>query len=103
MAAVTKMDQLTQANAASAEDCASAAEELNLQAKSLDEAVVELQILARGASTAAAAPSPVCPKSPRKVGRMEKSAPSGMLQAFRPPFHAPSIGAESNDRAAVLN
>ncbi|OQB91625.1 MAG: Methyl-accepting chemotaxis protein IV [Verrucomicrobia bacterium ADurb.Bin122] len=58
--AVTQMDQLTQANAASAEESASAAEELNAQALALSETVNELAALVGGAhhkSPVAAAPT----------------------------------------------
>ena len=44
--AITQMDKITQANAASAEESASAAQELNSQAESLKEAVAELLRLA---------------------------------------------------------
>ena len=46
--AVTQMDKVTQANAASAEECASASEELSAQAATLREIVGELQILVTG-------------------------------------------------------
>ena len=46
--AVSEMDRLTQQNAASAEESASAAVELNMQASSLKEAVVDLQRLVNG-------------------------------------------------------
>lgn len=42
------MDRATQESAASAEECASAAEELNTQAATLHGAVVELQRLVKG-------------------------------------------------------
>ncbi len=47
--AVTQMDKVTQNNAASAEETASASEELNAQAATLRDIVSELQILVRGA------------------------------------------------------
>jgi len=43
--AVTQMDKVTQSNAANAEETASAAEELNAQAKSVQDAVIELERL----------------------------------------------------------
>jgi methyl-accepting chemotaxis protein len=46
--AVTQMDRVTQSNAAMAEQTASAAEELNAQSKSLEEAVEHLIILVEG-------------------------------------------------------
>ncbi len=51
--AVTQMDQVTQSNAASAEESASAAEELNAQAESLKEAVASLQQLVGGKESGA--------------------------------------------------
>ena len=52
--AVTGIDKLTQANAASAEESASAAEELNAQAECLNQAVAELIDLVDGSRGAAA-------------------------------------------------
>ncbi|MFT3870171.1 MAG: methyl-accepting chemotaxis protein [Nibricoccus sp.] len=49
LTAVTQMDKVTQANAANAEENASASEELNAQADSLHELVAELEILVHGA------------------------------------------------------
>jgi methyl-accepting chemotaxis protein len=49
--AVGQMDKVTQGNAASAEECAAAAEELNSQAYSMKESVGELLRLVGGAST----------------------------------------------------
>ena len=46
--AVSQMDKVTQANAANAEESASAAEELNAQAETLKEAVQELRELVDG-------------------------------------------------------
>jgi len=50
--AVTEMDKLTQANAASAEESASAAEELNAQAEYLKQAVTELVAVVDGSRKA---------------------------------------------------
>jgi methyl-accepting chemotaxis protein len=49
--AVTQMDKVTQANAAGAEESASAAQELNAQADLMKQAVGELLQLVGGAST----------------------------------------------------
>ena len=49
--AVTQMDKVTQTNAAAAEECASASEELNAQAATLRDIVGELQTLVTGSST----------------------------------------------------
>lgn len=56
--AIGQMDKVTQSNAASAEESASAAEQLNAQAASLREAVVELARMVDGhdGSTATAQP-----------------------------------------------
>lgn len=53
-AAVSQMDQVTQANASNAEENASAAEELNAQADALRQSIVQLQRLVDGARQAAA-------------------------------------------------
>lgn len=49
--AVTQMDKVTQSNAANAEETASAAEELNAQAESVQDAVLELQSLVGNRTT----------------------------------------------------
>jgi methyl-accepting chemotaxis protein len=48
--AVNQMDQVTQSNAANAEESASAAEQLSAQAEELRSSVAELQMLVRGSS-----------------------------------------------------
>jgi methyl-accepting chemotaxis protein len=53
--AVSQMDKVIQANAASAEESAAAAEELNAQAESVKASVVELRALVGGRNTGAAA------------------------------------------------
>ncbi len=52
LSAVTQMDSVTQTNAASAEEGAAAAEELNAQARCLDQIVSELQLLVSGQPSA---------------------------------------------------
>ena len=63
--AVSQMDRVTQANAAHAEETATAAEQLNAQAAMLQEAVVSLQQLvgagSQGSQTEASAPTPTTP------------------------------------------
>ena len=54
--AVAQMDKVTQANAASAEESASAAEELNAQADTLRRAILGLLTLVNGTCEAEAAP-----------------------------------------------
>ncbi|MBI2511513.1 MAG: MCP four helix bundle domain-containing protein [Opitutae bacterium] len=56
--AVTQMDKVTQSNAASAEESAAAAEELNAQAHLLDNAVTQLEQLVGGQHSVAVAPPP---------------------------------------------
>jgi methyl-accepting chemotaxis protein len=66
--AVTQMDQVTQSNAANAEESASAAEELNAQADFLKEAVSELMQLVGGQCQASGSVAmPVEPQSNRKA------------------------------------
>jgi len=48
--AVSQMNKVTQANAAGAEETASASEELTAQAGELKNAVLQLQVLINGAS-----------------------------------------------------
>ena len=78
LTAVTQMDKVTQSNAASAEESASAAEELNAQAMSMDDAVASLQQLVGGQKSAqndsakadapaASKPAAVAPKATAEV------------------------------------
>ncbi len=73
--AVTQMDKVTQANAANAEESASAAEELNAQAEAMKEAVGGLILMVDGAVKSAVKPHV-------KSSLTEKA----------PPFHAGSNG-----------
>ncbi|HRE80977.1 MAG TPA: methyl-accepting chemotaxis protein [Opitutaceae bacterium] len=57
VSAVNHIDQVTQSNAASADDCAAAASEMNTQAGSINQAVVDLKHLVGGAQNASS-PSP---------------------------------------------
>ena len=66
--AVTQMDKVTQTNAASAEESASASAQLNSQATSLKESVVELQLLVTGRS------EPTPPKRQASEGRPIRKA-----------------------------
>lgn len=59
--AVTQMDKVTQSNAASAEECASASEELNAQAETLKDAVGSLQKLVSGGSNPPSAAAVTAP------------------------------------------
>ena len=67
--AVSQMDKLTQANAAAAEESASASEELNAQAVMQKEAVAELLILVSGAAKRSAVPASHVPPRPHAEGK----------------------------------
>jgi methyl-accepting chemotaxis protein len=94
--AVSQMDKVTQSNAASAEESASAAEELNAQAGTLKEAVAELLVLVGGNSGADVSESQTSSRhnvshgselaKSGKNGRssITQSAPSVMRQDFKP-------------------
>jgi methyl-accepting chemotaxis protein len=79
--AVTQMDQITQSNAGSAEESASASEELNAQAESLKDTVTNLQELVGGsgrdhaAASAPAAPPVERKKIPAYQRRLEQPRP----------------------------
>ena len=73
--AVTQMDKITQTNAASAEESASAAAELNAQAEAMRESVSTLRRLVQGeAATAASAPAPVA-AAPKAAAKKTSSRP----------------------------
>jgi methyl-accepting chemotaxis protein len=64
--AVSQMDKVTQSNASNAEETAAAAEELNAQAATLQDATAELRRLVGGRGKAVTKPSPKAdPQSPR--------------------------------------
>ncbi len=77
---VRQMDQVTQANAGSAEESAAAAEELNAQAAMMQQTVADLQRLVTGSAAPSAEkesretrPSPASPKrSPRAVSQIQQ-------------------------------
>lgn len=83
--AVTQMDKVTQANAANAEESASASEELNAQASTLKEAVQELVRLVGGSSNAQSA-SPVS-----RVEFAPSSKPAPFLSARKAPKIEPHL------------
>lgn len=80
--AVSQMDQITQSNAAGAEETAAAAEELNAQAISLNESVVRLKRLVDGGPSESsplprAAPSPrASVPAPRRTPPARKQPPA---------------------------
>ncbi|PTX96512.1 methyl-accepting chemotaxis protein [Opitutus sp. ER46] len=82
--AVAQMDHVTQSNAASAEESASAAEELSAQAKAMEDNVRQLLALA-GRATAAEITSESTPPPARK------SAPKVPARAAAPKPHGPAI------------
>jgi methyl-accepting chemotaxis protein len=71
--AMTEMDKVTQSNAASAEEAASAAGDLSSHAGNLLESVDELNTLVNGAHAAAAGRAPV---RPRQTAAVKKSLPA---------------------------
>ncbi|PTX96513.1 methyl-accepting chemotaxis protein [Opitutus sp. ER46] len=84
--AVAQMDHVTQSNAASAEESASAAEELSAQAKAMEDNVRQLLALAGRVTTkttAADAPVPVAkkaaPRSPAGANGAKPHAPAIMM------------------------
>ena len=83
LTAVADMDKVTQGNAASAEEGAAAAEELNAQAHMMDEAVADLQRLigisskAAGKTEAKAKPAAAQPVKVARTGRPTPTKPAG--------------------------
>jgi methyl-accepting chemotaxis protein len=104
--AMTQMDKVTQGNASSAEQTSSAAEELNSQAKLLQENVEQLRALI--ASTSRSEPTPALPaRSPRAPARAAASrafaadAPSKGVAAGRgrgPSIEMPGDADSADDR-----
>jgi methyl-accepting chemotaxis protein len=78
--AVTQMDQVTQGNAASAEESASASEELNAQAKSLKDTVAMLQALVSGDSQPQT-PAPIT----KPAGKTPRTAQAPARKPATPP------------------
>jgi methyl-accepting chemotaxis protein len=78
--AVTQMDQVTQSNAANAEETASAAEELNAQAEELNRNVAELQTMVVGAKAASQAvtfhPQKTQSRRPKQQPAAQQPSPS---------------------------
>ncbi len=80
--AVAQMDKVTQSNAASAEETASASEELNAQAEMMRESVSHLQRLV-GAHVAAASDAPA-KSSPSRLAKAKSSSVSPKAQRSTP-------------------
>jgi len=100
--AVSQMDKVTQTNAASAEESASAAEELSAQAVVLQESVAELLAIVDGAGTRAKAPI-VHPELPAHAPAARGHKPAGLRAPARGQeklsFHAEAPAASSNGHA----
>ncbi len=79
--AMTEMDKVTQSNAASAEESASAAGELSSQAESLLEAVDSMNALVYGGSGGASKPKAAAPPKKSKENGKVKSLPSSSAEA----------------------
>jgi methyl-accepting chemotaxis protein len=80
--AVTQLDQVTQSNAANAEECASASEELSSQAEELNNMVNELRAMVGGAGDGAGS-SPQR-KAPGRFKADSKQGPKGPQQQTQP-------------------
>jgi methyl-accepting chemotaxis protein len=97
-AAVGQMDKVTQANAASAEESAAAAQELNQQAKAMQDTVAELlQMVGSNdystvTATHRAAPSKISSSSPKPVA---SSAPVFKANGVHPPVARDTIPLET--------
>jgi len=85
--AVTQMDQVTQNNAASSEECASASEELSAQARTLKDTVRTVHVLIKGARRASL-DEPAAPPA-RPAVPAHPSAPHPTT-THRPAQHAPA-------------
>jgi methyl-accepting chemotaxis protein len=93
-AAVGEMDKVTQSNAASAEECAAAAQELNSQATTMKTAVNELTRLV--GDSAQAAPAPAGRTTEVANGKfVPHAAPSAIAPAKSRNGHAPSPAAKT--------
>lgn len=97
--ALTQMDKITQSNAASAEETASASEELSAQAQELKHAVVDLLRLVEGGKASASsvvrtspAPSPMKSASPTP----SRQQPAPAVSASRAPARQEGIPMESD-------
>ncbi|HLP01965.1 MAG TPA: methyl-accepting chemotaxis protein [Opitutaceae bacterium] len=79
--AIVQMDKVTQSNAASAEESASAAEELNAQAEAMREAVGRLLAMVEGdrAAGPATATSSRAPSAQRTASAATRARPAAML------------------------
>jgi methyl-accepting chemotaxis protein len=96
--AVTRMDKVTQANAASAEESASASEELFAQAKELGEMVGTLVGIVKGSgegmATATVRPAPQVRKAVHQSRQAAPRAAVPAVQRRAAPAHAESSGSD---------
>jgi hypothetical protein len=104
------MDQVTQSNAASAEESASASEELNAQAVSMDDAVTDLYALVNGAGSVQASSLKLLTVGKKKAKPAEihhglpqpaktvalAGAPAGV------PRKAPTVAQKANQKAEEM-
>jgi methyl-accepting chemotaxis protein len=90
--AMTQMDKVTQSNAASAEESASAASQLSLQAGNLMTAVDDITNIVHGAGGRGAVASP---------SRKRAALPQRQQALAPPPRRAPSRGHESSKQQAL--
>ncbi|MCX6952524.1 MAG: methyl-accepting chemotaxis protein [Verrucomicrobia bacterium] len=79
--AVSHIDQITQANAATAEESASAAEELSSQSSALQDAIAELHLLASTAVPTAVAAAVA--RSGQKTAKIAPAAPRAKITSAR--------------------
>jgi methyl-accepting chemotaxis protein len=71
--AVSEMDKVTQSNAAGAEECANAAEQLNAQARIVNDSVTELlQLVGGQCDTSASFAAVAAPLQPRKEAALQR-------------------------------
>jgi methyl-accepting chemotaxis protein len=111
--AVTQMDKVTQGNAASAEESASASEELFAQAKELGDMVEVLVVIVEGGTKASPAPAASRPKqagSSRKAPTAKASAGrkaspdwTGVAVASKQNGHGPAVAAVKSGSVIPLS
>ena len=94
--AMSQMDKVTQGNAASAEESASAAEELDAQAETMKDLVAKLRGLVGGSSTTSSEPSP---KSRTQAAPRASHAPtrSSGSRSIPMPDDSSSLSASNDD------
>jgi methyl-accepting chemotaxis protein len=94
--AMSQMDKVTQGNAASAEESASAAEELDAQAETMKDLVAKLRGLVGGSSTTSSEPSP---KSRTQAAPRASYAPtrSSGSRSIPMPDDSASLSASNDD------